>query len=85
MNFLYRGVSLDIHLESGGKLIPKGLSFRHPVKYGSRIAKYGLGITYGSSGRLKGRLLRGILMKEISFVMNVIRKSSEKIKTLFRT
>lgn len=49
MNFLYRGVSLEIHLETGGKLIPKGLSFKHPVRYGSRIAKYDSGITYGYS------------------------------------
>ena len=49
MNFLYRGVSLEIHLKTEGKLIPKGLSFKHPVRYGSQIAKYGSGITYGSS------------------------------------
>lgn len=49
MNFLYRGVSLEIHLKYKGKLVPKGLTFKHPVKYGSRIAKYGSGITYGYS------------------------------------
>ena len=49
MNFLYRGVSLEIHLKNKGKLVPKGLTFKHSVKYGSRIAKYGPGITYGYS------------------------------------
>lgn len=50
MNYLYRGVSIQMHEDHKGQLVPKNLTpFMYTFHYGEKGLKYGLGATYGSS------------------------------------
>lgn len=50
MDYLYRGVSTNIHKNNDGRLVPQRLEvFTYAFQYSETGLKYGSGVTYGSS------------------------------------